>query len=400
METNRDRIAKLLIGYLKNSLSKEQEAEFTAWLEKDDRNKALLKEFEKTSEVEARLNALAAFDENTAWQRLRQQLEGPAPVVSKAMRIRSVRLITILSAASILLLFTFSWLFFSKTLDKTLGLAQEAEHETDVRPASSGAQLIFADGETISLNTEAVTEKRNGVKLVHDGEEMHYSTETSIPDQKTKYNTLVVPKASFFRMVLADGTKVWVNAMSKLRFPVVFSPSERRVFLEGEAYFEVAHEADRPFVVDVNGDRSIKVLGTHFNVNTYNDRLYATLAEGKVEVFAGDQKSILMPGQKAYVVRDQINVRNADLKRDLAWKNGEFYFKDDNLVQIAHQLSLWYDLDIRFGSSVSTTKTYSGSIGRDVNLSEVLELLSYATKLSFEMEGQKLTISETKKMRI
>jgi transmembrane sensor len=309
-------------------------------------------------------------------------------------------MIAVLSAASILLLFTFSWLFFSKTLDKTLGLVSEAELETDVRPASSGAQLIFADGETISLNTKAVTEKRNGVKLVHDGKEMHYTTETSIPDQKTKYNTLVVPKASFFRMVLADGTKVWVNAMSKLRFPVVFSPSERRVFLEGEAYFEVAHDANRPFVVDVDGDRIVKVLGTHFNVNTYHDRLYATLAEGKVEVFAGNQSNVLMPGQKAYVVRDQINVRNADLKRDLAWKNGEFYFKDDNLVQIAHQLSLWYDLDIRFGSSVSTTKTYSGSIGRDVNLSEVLDLLSYATKLSFEVEGKKLTISETKKIRI
>src|SRR5690606_11073392 len=183
--------------------------------------------------------------------------------------------------------------------------------------------------------------------------------------------------------------------MSKLRFPVVFSDDERRVFLEGEAYFEVAHEEDRPFFVDVNADRSVKVLGTHFNVNTYHNRLYTTLAEGKVEVFAGNESSVLKPGQVAYVAHDEVKVRNADLKRDLAWKNGEFYFKDDNIVQIAHQLSLWYDLDIRVGSSVSTTKTYAGSIGRDVNLSEVLDLLSYATKLSFKVEGRRLTISET-----
>lgn len=395
METNRDRIVKLLIGYLKNSLSQEEEAEFVTWLEQDDRNKALLKEFKATSAVEAKLKAMAALDEDAAWQSLRQQIESPVSTIVDAKRTRRNRLMTILSAASVVFLLTFLGLFFWKSPEKSRDVAQETQQETDIWPASSGAQLIFADGETISLDAEAVMEQRNGVKLIHDGKEMHYTTETSLSDQHAKYNTLVVPKASFFRMVLADGTKVWVNAMSKLRFPVVFSDDERRVFLEGEAYFEVAHEEDRPFFVDVNADRSVKVLGTHFNVNTYHNRLYTTLAEGKVEVFAGNESSVLKPGQVAYVAHDEVKVRNADLKRDLAWKNGEFYFKDDNIVQIAHQLSLWYDLDIRVGSSVSTTKTYAGSIGRDVNLSEVLDLLSYATKLSFKVEGRRLTISET-----
>lgn len=395
METNRDRIVKLLIGYLKNSLSQEEEAEFLAWLEKNDRNKALLKEFEVTSDVETKLKAMAALDENAAWQNLRHKVEPPTSIIAEARRAPRVRLMALLSAASVVLLLTFSWLFLLKSTEKTPDVVQEIPQEADIQPASSGAQLIFADGETISLDNQAMMEQRDGAKLVHDGKEMRYTTEIPLSDQHVKYNTLVVPKASFFRMVLADGTRVWINAMSKLRFPVVFSNDERRVFLEGEAYFEVAHETDRPFFVDVKEGRSVKVLGTHFNVNTYHNRLYATLTEGKVEIFAGSEKSVLKPGQMAYVVRDQIKVRNTDLKRDLAWKNGEFYFKDDNIVQIAHQLSLWYDLDIRVGSSVSTTKTYAGSIGRDVNLSEVLDLLTYATKLSFKVEGRKLTISET-----
>lgn len=394
METNHDRIVKLLIGYLKNSLSQEEEAEFMVWLEKDDQNKALLKEFEVTSDVETKLKTMAAFDENAAWQSLRQQIESPISAVVDTNRTRRVRLMTVLSAASVIFLLTFSWLLFWESPEK-LHVVQETQREIDIRPASSGAQLILADGETISLDTEAMVEQRNGVKLVHDGKEMHYTTETPLSDQHVKYNTLVVPRASFFRMVLGDGTKVWVNAMSKLRFPVVFSEQERRVFLEGEAYFEVAHEADRPFVVDVKEGKSVKVLGTHFNVNTYHGRLYTTLAEGKVEVFAGSESSVLKPGQIASVIRDEVKVRNTDLKRDLAWKNGEFYFKDDNIVKIAHQLSLWYNLDIHVGTSVSTTKTYTGSIGRDVNLSEVLDLLTYATKLSFKVEGRKLTISKT-----
>lgn len=398
METNRDRIVKLLIGYLKNSLSKEEEAEFLAWLEEDGRNKALLKEFEVTSDVEKKLKAMAALDEDVAWENFRQQVEDSEFMVTGARRTRRNGLITVFSAASIVLLLTFSWLFFRKSSEKAPYVAQEIPQDVDIKPASSGAQLIFADGQAISLEAEARMEERNGVRLVHDGQEMHYTTEAALSDQKTqegKYNTLVVPRASFFRMVLGDGTKVWVNAMSKLRFPVVFSEQERRVFLEGEAYFEVAHEADRPFVVDVKEGKSVKVLGTHFNVNTYHGRLYTTLAEGKVEVFAGSESSVLKPGQIASVIRDEVKVRNTDLKRDLAWKNGEFYFKDDNIVKIAHQLSLWYNLDIHVGTSVSTTKTYTGSIGRDVNLSEVLDLLTYATKLSFKVEGRKLTISKT-----
>ncbi|TYR38056.1 DUF4974 domain-containing protein [Sphingobacterium phlebotomi] len=398
METNHDRIVKLLIGYLKNSLSKEEEAEFLAWLEEDGRNKALLKEFEVTSDVEKKLKAMAALDEDVAWENFRQQVEDSEFMVTGARRTRRNGLMTVFSAASIILLLTFSWLFFWKSSEKAPHVKQEIPQEVDIKPASSGAQLIFADGQAISLEAEARMEERNGVRLVHDGQEMHYTTEAALSDQKTqegKYNTLVVPRASFFRMVLGDGTKVWVNAMSKLRFPVVFSDQERRVFLEGEAYFEVAHEADRPFFVDVKEGRSVKVLGTHFNVNTYHGRLYTTLAEGKVEVFAGNKSRVLKPGQIASVIRDELKVRNTDLKRDLAWKNGEFYFKDDNIVQIAHQLSLWYDLDIRVGSSVSTTKTYAGSIGRDVNLSEVLDLLTYATKLTLKLEGRKLTISET-----
>lgn len=395
METNRDHIAQLLIGYLKNSMSKKEEEEFETWLDEDIRNRALLEEFKRAKDLGQRLNLLASLDEHAAWDRLQQRLHSSER--KSWWRTPYFRWATFVAAASISLFLTFIWIWRQDGDSPLVVLAGKEQEVTDVPPASNGAQLILADGKSILLDTVAVVRDENGVRLVHDGDEMRYTSDIASPQRHLTFNTLIVPKASFFRIVLDDGTKVWVNAMSKLKFPVAFSSVERRVFLEGEAYFEVAEDCKKPFIVEVDDGRSVKVLGTNFNINTYHGRMYTTLERGKVEVLSGGQKKVLEPGQQAYVVKDRIDIRRADMKRNLAWKNNEFYFKDDNIVQIAHQLSLWYDLDVRFGAQVSTTKTYSGSIGRDVNLSEVLDLLTYATKLSFKLEGRKLTISETKR---
>jgi len=190
---------------------------------------------------------------------------------------------------------------------------------------------------------------------------------------------------------LSDGTKVWVNAVSQLKFPVQFAGHERRIYLEGEAYFEVAKDAQRPFIVESNGS-TIKVIGTHFNVNSYLRSVRTTLLEGKVEVAAGNEKMILFPGEYSASSEEGVKKGKADLKREMAWKNNEFYFKGDNIAQIAAELSRWYDLDVAFIGQISFDKGYSGSIERDVNLSQVLDMLSYVSHLDFDIDGKKLTI--------
>src|SRR5690606_7178796 len=210
----------------------------------------------------------------------------------------------------------------------------------------------------------------------------------------TAKNTLVVPAAHFFAMELSDGTKVWVNANSELRFPATFSGKERRVELDGEAYFEVAKQ-DKPFLVTSNGLETM-VLGTHFNVNAYNQSPSTTLLEGRVEVRNGAERQLLIPGEKAKVTPQGIQVKQAQLDKELAWKNNVFRFQGDNIVEIAQQLKNWYNLEVSLVNDVSLTKTYSGEISRDVKLSEVLRMLEYASQLDFRIEENKLLILNKK----
>lgn len=176
-----------------------------------------------------------------------------------------------------------------------------------------------------------------------------------------------------------------------MKFPVQFSGNERRVYLEGEAYFEVAKDASRPFVVEAGGN-SIKVLGTHFNVNSYSKAVKTTLVEGKVEVSNGETSALLLPGESALSTDQSVKKSKSDFRKELAWKNNEFYFKGDNIASIAAELSRWYDLDVSFIGHIEFDKGYSGSIERNVNLSQVLEMLRYVSHLDFDVDGKKLTI--------
>ncbi len=167
--------------------------------------------------------------------------------------------------------------------------------------------------------------------------------------------------------------------------------------LVGEAYFEVAKDVNRPFVVESRG-MVINVLGTHFNVNSYTEKMFATLFEGKIEVSNSLSKEVLAPGQKVQVDATYMKVGKADIVKDLAWKNNIFYFKGDNIIQIAKQLETWYDLEISFSQEVSFSQTYSGEISRHSNLSEVLKMLEFVSDLDFKIDNNKLLIRKKNKV--
>ncbi len=254
------------------------------------------------------------------------------------------------------------------------------------------------------IDTEAAWKKANGEqkqvaeKLSLSESSNLFTTESesqnlSARSVVTMLNTLVVPMANHFQLTLSDGTSIWVNANSELKFPTKFSESERKVYLKGEAYFEVAKDAKKPFyVVTENG--TVKVLGTHFNVSAYGNTSKTTLAEGLVEVSKSGNREIIKPGQKAEIKGDEIQVKKANLQKDLAWKNNEFYFNKDNIVDIATQLKMWYDLDVSLGSDVSLTETYSGEIKRDSKLSEVIKMLEFVSDLKFALDKNKLLITK------
>lgn len=236
-----------------------------------------------------------------------------------------------------------------------------------------------------------------------NGQIAYLNTGSKVLDRKPVYNTISTANGNQYQLVLADGSKVWLNAASSVRFPAAFTTKERRVEITGEAYFEVAPlsingEQKVPFIVKVKTSSGngyeVQVLGTHFNINAYDDEptVRTTLAEGKVKVDKGNHSVVLKPSQQAVLnkVSERFDVQPADVEEAIAWKMGMFEFHDANLHSIMRQLARWYDVDVTFSGSVSN-KLFNGSIRRQATLSQVLQILKLAG-VNYTLKGHALTI--------
>lgn len=378
MDTTPLKIADILVKMFKNESISEDERQFLdVWLKMDSRNRDLFDEL-LTSKTELDGSWLERIDEENAWTQINNK------------RNRGTKKhFSWMVAASIALLFSLSfYLFFNNSdFDSQPRVVKRADtkYTNDILPANLGAKIVLANGKEVKVD-DTLTVPQNGGLLAED------QITASIADVAV-LNTLVVPTAKFFKLTLSDGTIVWVNSNSELKFPTQFNNTERRVFLSGEAYFEVAKDASKPFYVETE-DLKVKVLGTHFNVSTYGAKSKTSLKEGSVEVSKDAQSVIISPGQSAEWSTEGLKVRRADLQKDLAWKNNEFYFKGDNIINIANQLKRWYDLEVVFSKEVSLTDTYSGEIRRDVRLSEVLKMLEFVSELDFKLDKNKLLITK------
>lgn len=308
-------------------------------------------------------------------------------------------------AASILLLFsvgTISYYIVNKTQQEKIGngLSQ------DVEPGGNKGVLTLSDGKEISLeNTKVETLAQQGNTTIKNKNGQLVYIAESPKVENVFYNRVTIPRGGQYQLTLPDGTKVWLNAASTIAFPTAFTGNERKVRITGEVYFEVATittvgnrgELEKmPFIVNVNDKAEIKVLGTHFNVNSYTDdgAIKTTLLEGSVEVSSLITKNsiTIVPGQQASI--DDSGVTNVNLvntEEVVAWKNGYFYFDNSSLQTVMHQLSRWYDVKVTYEGEIPDRK-FNGKIHRDVNLSEVIEILKY-TKVNFRIEDKSIIVT-------
>ena len=205
------------------------------------------------------------------------------------------------------------------------------------------------------------------------------------------YNTLTTPRGGQYHLTLSDGTSVWLNAASSIKYPIAFTGNERRVEITGEVYFEVEHNAAKPFRVICNG-QTVEDLGTHFNINAYNDEnaVKTTLLEGSVNVSAAGKNKMLKPGEQAQLQHGNIRIADVDVNKVAAWKNGLFQFNDDNIRDIMRQLGRWYDVDIKYEGNLPDWE-FSGAIPRNANLSQVLDILSFV-KVHFRIDGKTIVV--------
>lgn len=262
-------------------------------------------------------------------------------------------------------------------------------------PGRNQAVLTLADGSTVLLDQahEGLVAKQGGsqVQKTADGRLRYAAAEATVP--ALLFNTVATPRGGQYQLTLPDGSQVWLNAASSLRFPVAFTGAERRVELTGEAYFEVAKDARHPFKVVARG-AEVTVLGTHFNVQAYDDEpaLAATLLEGAVRLNLGGQQALLRPGQQAQPRPDgTIQVREVDVQHAVAWKNGYFVFNDEPIEAIMRQVARWYDVDVRCQGPLAN-KDFNGRISRYKDAADVLRVLELTGAVHFTTEGRRITV--------
>lgn len=312
------------------------------------------------------------------------------------------------AAAVILLMLSFgSYLMFSskspkKDIVKTK--STEPKLNNDIAPGGNKAVLTLADGSTIVLDSASngtisqqgniKVQKLNNGLLAYtiNGKQVNENNEAF-------YNTISTPRGGQYQVTLADGTKVWLNAASSIHFPIVFTGNERKVEITGEAYFEVAKNKNMPFIVKA-ATSEIEVLGTHFNVNAYDDEasIKTTLLEGKVKVSvpglaATQSPKFLLPGQQAGINKQgEINIiDNADTEEAIAWMKGHFQFRSADLKEILRQISRWYDVDIEYKGNVNLH--FTGQLTRNQNVSNVFRELALTGEVHFDIDGKKVIVS-------
>ena len=266
----------------------------------------------------------------------------------------------------------------------------------EIVPGTGRAQLIMADGRFLKLEQkEDMKLDLPGVKVVATGKKIVYRAieeETSTPKVE-EYNTLVVPRGGEYMLELSDGTKVWLNSDSELRFPVTFVGDRRNVEIEGEAYFEVAKDEGKPFHVLANG-ADIKVLGTSFNVMTYRGRTITTLVEGEVCLTYKDESVLIVPDRQAEVITEtgKILMREVDARNFTLWKDGVFYFENAALETIVERLSQWYDVNIIFNDEALKQLRYSVEMKRYNNIQDLLTKIEKTQKVKFLIQGKSIYI--------
>ncbi|HEY1112621.1 MAG TPA: FecR domain-containing protein [Chitinophagaceae bacterium] len=264
--------------------------------------------------------------------------------------------------------------------------------KNEVAPGQQGAILTLSSGESIVLDStsDGVLAQEGAAEVFKQGGQVIYKGEKGSGEML--YHTMTTPRGRQYHLVLADGTRVWLNAASSITYPTAFTGTERTVSISGEVYFEVAHQAGKPFEVQ-KGDVRVQVLGTHFNVNAYEEEssLNVTLLEGAVRVVKGEKSSAIKPGQQAQVHTGDLQVvSGVNVDEVMAWKNGSFRFGGADIGSIMRQLARWYDVEIVYNKKIEDR--FYAEIPRDTKLSDVLKALELTGEVRFGIEGRKIVI--------
>ena len=383
-----DRVYELISGKLDDVLSEEEERELSGWLEADGEHRVIFDEMRRLHE-QAKL--------------LRREFNPDVEGTLRRLKVRGEKRIGL-----------HAWWKYAAMFVLPLGIAfalwQGLKEEKIVlhrqfgevaRPGAERAVLKLFDGKTVVLDSTSgnmLIARGENVRVEVDSNRLlRYSREnTVVTSREERKNELIVPRGGEYQIVLADGTRVWLNSATKLIFPQNFTGKERRVMLSGEAFFDVARDESKPFIVETSR-MDVKVLGTRFNVNAYTDNevVSTTLVDGSVEVASGTQKPItLVPGEQAYGEAGELEKREVNIRLYTSWIDGRFMFNNVELEEIAKQISRWYDVEIFFTNENVKKIRFTGGMVKFKPLDDLIRMIESTSSVCFSVKGRTIVISE------
>ena len=396
MALSQKRISYLLEVYSNRKASREEMDELFEWVKKG-REKPLKKHIKKLVSEYDLNELLPAVEWDKMYERILQEKDssGVQP------KLRKMSWVHWAAAAVVALLLGSGYYYFTRNNEPQKKLVLQPEKTNDIAPPNTvNAVLTLSNGQKIVLDSTnngvvAMQGTVNVVKLAN-GEIAYKGNSENI-----EYNTLSNPRGSkVISLILADGSKIWLNAGSTLKYPTAFDGNERKVEVTGEAYFEVAHVSSlggrpgtaMPFIV-TKGETSVRVLGTHFNVSAYDDEksLDVTLLEGSVKVSNGDENVLIAPGQQAALQDSRLTIHNnVDIEEVMAWKNGLFSYKGADVETIMRQVSRWYNVNVVFEEPV--TEKFYAQVSRNTNVSKLLKMLEATRAVHFSINGKTIAV--------
>lgn len=393
MKDSKEYIIELIHAYHKAEISDEGIQHLQEWMKEDVANKHEFAKYLAMMKESNSLTDLDQIDANLAWTKIQTAI----PTQRKESKIRKLHT-WLPYAAAIVIIFGVSYFLINQVNDK-YGFDKDYNFAEISEIGSKKAILTLDGGKQMQLDEKEanVISEKDGTIINKDSSNALVYETRQLATTKLMYNKIEVPRGGEYSLTLADGTKVWLNSESSLRYPVQFTGKTRKVELIGEGCFKVAHNKEQPFVIKAK-DTEVKVLGTTFNLSAYDDEEFieTTLVEGSVQVSTMGKSEILEPGYQAVVKRgdDRFEIKKVNTDLYTSWTEGVFRFKDQSLEEICHQLARWYNVEFFFTEREYRELRFTGAVKKEKSLDFALALIEKVVDVQFAIKNDRIIVGK------
>lgn len=388
MDEKASYVAYLIAGFIRKTLTETEHDELDAWVESSDENMLLFEELTDEKNIEANL----AWMDKTSTEESLELTKKKIKFIPEHKNLKTKKWFYSIAASVILLISAFGiYKIINNKQSKQASIAKI--DQTGIQPGGNKATLTLSNGNVIDLvSTPNGLIKGDSGTIINkskDGEILYNDNSSSAAN----YNILTTPKGGQYKIQLPDGSLVWLNAASSLKYPTAFKGTERNVELNGEGYFEITKDKTKPFKVKLADGNEVKVLGTHFNVMAYEDEKSkdVTLLEGSVQITRNNDVQKLIPGQQGRITSTKIILVNAaDTDQVTGWKNGKFIFQDADIQSIMRQVARWYDVDVKY--ETNSSQHFNATISRNEPVLRLLHILEETGQIHFKIENKSIYV--------